>query len=119
MSLLPAERAEKIFPIDALRPDIGADLRAEVAAQIKEAVLEAFDNKWRNEHKRCLEIEHDKAYAEGFRAGREECDHESPCCDACIDKFRAQGFNEAKEKAKDLCSPMSCMCAQRIGEMEP
>lgn len=59
--------------IDKLMEDMTDDItcgeiRDRIAAIAKEAVLEAFDNKFKNEHKRCLEI----VYAKGFADAREK-----------------------------------------------
>lgn len=37
---------------------------------------------------------------------KSECDHESPCCDSCIDKFRKQGRAEAYLDAAKIADEM-------------
>ncbi len=66
--MTPTERAEKIDKLVSIceSDDWNETIKLFFAA-IEEAVLEAFDNKFKNEHKRCLEIE----YGKGFSAARE------------------------------------------------
>lgn len=61
-------RAEKIANNWMNHPANIEALTEEITSQLDEAVLGAFDSKWKNEHKRCLEIE----YAKGFAAAKKK-----------------------------------------------
>ncbi len=76
--MTPTARAKRIFPVDPMRPDIGSDLRAKVAAEINNAVEEAVANEFANgaldQQRRCAkhcEQARAEGFAEGFAACRE------------------------------------------------
>lgn len=67
-------------------------LENNLASQFDEAVLDAFDSKWKNEHKRCLEIE----YGQGFASAREKAAGIAEFIEPLIGKEIAERIREMK-----------------------
>ncbi len=115
--MTPQERAKAIAAMLKPHSDLNEpEILKYIAAQIEEAVLDAFDNKWKKEHKRCLEIEALKSWNAAKEKAKGIAETEGNCgatfpneddCDCgteiadCIGKMEPDSTSEGRDKVSE------------------